>query len=332
MAEERKNAIARMLKYFNLVLFVVYPGLTVRIFRLFKCEAVMGGASTVLEADPSIVCGEDDWNGMKYTAYVFIVLYVVGIPLGTLMVLRKNRAALWDTKHKYHIYMMNAYGNLFEPYKERFYYWDVIEMNRKMVMTGGLILVGAGSSAQLFIAQWLTLIYMLLVLKLAPFRSLHDDWLSFVMSLQIMVTLMLAFALKTKGNNKSISTPTSKIDEGAYEDEIMGLIMVLLSWIALMCAVLCILLVVRELLHDHLSESESWKRLMAGKCCCRSKVTSCRRTKKETRQKQGRTQHDEHRKGTQDQRRNSQGKRGEQSGGHGRNNMRTQSKNGKRKR
>ena len=67
-------------------------------------------------------------------------------------------------------------------------------MIRKMIMTGGLVLVAEGSSAQLFIAQLVTLFYMLLVLKLAPFKSNHDDWLSFIMSVQIMVTLMLGFA------------------------------------------------------------------------------------------------------------------------------------------
>jgi|UPI0004B1A788 hypothetical protein len=153
-------------------------------------------------------------------------------------------------------------------------------MMRKMVMTGGLVLVAAGSSAQLFVAQLITLFYMLLVLKLAPFKSSRDDWLSFIMSVQIMVTLMLGFALKTKNNvNKNdISTGA----RSSYDNDVLGLLIVFLTGICLLSMALCFLMVVQELANDNLSENKCYNRVMSmyRKCKKVECKVSCNRNKK----------------------------------------------------
>ena len=120
---ERKSAVSRMLKYFNLVLFIVYPGLTVRIFRLFKCQPVLSDKTYVMEASPDIVCYDEEWNSLMVAAIVFGFIYVIGIPLSTFVILRANKKALWDKKHPNYEYMMQAYGNLYEPYLRKYWYW-----------------------------------------------------------------------------------------------------------------------------------------------------------------------------------------------------------------
>ena len=50
----------------------------------------------------------------------------------------------------------------------------------KMVMTGAMCVVAQGSAIQLAVATIVMLLYMLLVLKTAPFEEDSEDWSSFI--------------------------------------------------------------------------------------------------------------------------------------------------------
>ena len=241
-----------------------------QVFSLFKCIEIQTD-EYVLELDPGIKCYDEEWYGMSYAAYAFMIIYVLGIPLGTYMALRSNKAALWDEKHKYHVYYMSAFGNIYEPYLERYYYWDVIEMIRKMIMTGGLILVATGSSAQLLLAEIITLSYMLFVLKLAPFHSNHDDLLSFVTSLQIMLTLMLAFALKTDSLEQETNGAGGST---TYDSHVMGLMMAGLTIAVILCMFFCFCLVMQNLIKDNCSKSKTLMKIATCWSKCMDKVRS----------------------------------------------------------
>ena len=64
---------------------------------------------------------------------------------------------------------------------------------------------------QVLWAEVICLIYLLLVLKIAPFRYELDDWLAFAASLQLFLVFMAAFALKTDDPNDTV-----------YETQLMG--------------------------------------------------------------------------------------------------------------
>ena len=59
-----------------------------------------------------------------------------------------------------------------------------------MMLTGAMTIIAAGSSAQLVIALLIVLLNMLAVLKLAPFVDEADDWLSFLTSFQMVMTIL----------------------------------------------------------------------------------------------------------------------------------------------
>eukprot|EP00943_MAST-04B_sp_MAST-4B-sp1_P003134 g3134.t1 len=108
--------------------------------------------------------------------------------------------------------MESTYGSLYLPYKDNYWFWECVEMWRKMILTGGMVLVAPGSSAQVLLAEVVCLIYLLLVLKIAPFRYDLDDWLAFAASLQLFLVFMAAFALKTDDPNDTV-----------YEARLMGI-------------------------------------------------------------------------------------------------------------
>ena len=64
-------------------------------------------------------------------------------------------------------------------------------------------MIAAGSTAQVLVAALITLFFMLLVLKLAPYADGADDLLSFLTNLIMLLTLFGGFALITNDSKMS---------------------------------------------------------------------------------------------------------------------------------
>ena len=87
-----------------------------------------------------------------------------------------------------------------------------------VMLTGAMTIIQPGSSAQLVIALLVVLINMLFVLKLAPFADDADDYLSFLTSFQMLLTLLGGLLIKTDNP----SDPT-------YDSSKVGLVLVVVN-------------------------------------------------------------------------------------------------------
>ena len=72
----------------------------------------------------------------------------------------------------------------FDRYEPGFWYYEIFVLIKKMLLTGAIMVIAPGSSAQLLIAILIVLFFMLSVLKMGPFEADADYWLSFCTSLQ----------------------------------------------------------------------------------------------------------------------------------------------------
>ena len=61
------------------LVFLLYPGMGTKIFRMFKCTLV--GEKLYLVADFSVVCYEGEHVFATFVAILCIIVYVIGIPL-----------------------------------------------------------------------------------------------------------------------------------------------------------------------------------------------------------------------------------------------------------
>ena len=104
------------------LVLLIYPGLTVRIFQMFKCYPVPGFGGSVLHQDFSMTCYEGQHNMYIAMAVVAMVVYVFGIPLAILFVLFKNKAALFDETHSKHEEVAMEFGSLYIQYVSFFFF------------------------------------------------------------------------------------------------------------------------------------------------------------------------------------------------------------------
>ena len=67
-----------------------------------------------------------------------------------------------------------------------------------MLLTGGLILAGAGTVGQIIAGTLVSLLFLLLTTRVTPFVSDLDDALSFVCNLQQVLLYVVGLGLKTQ--------------------------------------------------------------------------------------------------------------------------------------
>ena len=196
----RKQQRAMMIKYVFSLALILYPGLCTRLFASLKQVTVQGLKSSthtgsVLAVDYSVEAFGDEHQPFVILCIVSMVIFVFGIPLAVFLALRSNRKYLYsqgttDEHHQRHHDCIDEFGTLYLQYEPDYWYWEVTVIFKKMLLTGAMTVIGAGSSAQLVIALLIVLVNLLLVLKLGPFVDSSDDWLSFLTSSQMFLTLL----------------------------------------------------------------------------------------------------------------------------------------------
>ena len=146
-----------------------------------------------------------------------MLIYVAGIPIITLAILYKYRRLIRSKKESQEKERLaKSLGSLYMQYKSTYYWWECLEMLKKMMLTGGLILLGPGSSAQVFLAVLIILGYLCLVLKCNPYQENDDDFLQFLATTTILLTLVAGMALRAD----------DAVTSGYYESGVMSTLLV----------------------------------------------------------------------------------------------------------
>jgi hypothetical protein len=231
LAIEKRASRDRLVFWINCVIFFVFPGLVVKIFKLFDCTRILDKIYLTVDLRQECWVGTHLWYFA--VGLCFVLIYVIGVPAYTLFMLYSRRASLYNTEHPEFFSTRRQWGGVFAQYEEEYFYWEVIEMVKKVILTGGLIIVAKGTSAQILVAEVICASYLLLVVRTLPYHSDADDLLQSVASISLLFTLMIVFAIKTDvPNNRE------------YNLESMGLLLTFLNTIVFLLAIFGICVVV----------------------------------------------------------------------------------------
>ena len=142
-----------------------------------------------LKGDYSIQCHNPLYNKMVIVAYISTV-YILALPTGTFIALWRQRKVILDadrTRNKgKSTEMMKGMHFLYENYKARSWYWELVEMSRKVIVTSGLILVGQESRSYIGLAWVVAGMYGVLF---AWNRPIQDAFENRLMTTSIAVTV-----------------------------------------------------------------------------------------------------------------------------------------------
>ena len=91
------------------------------------------GTNRTLTADYNVMCSFDDdeyFNGFV-TAWIFMVLYVAGVPLFIFFLLWSNRSHLHNSASPNHMMVYNQYGSLYSQYEKPYWWYEIMVLVKK---------------------------------------------------------------------------------------------------------------------------------------------------------------------------------------------------------
>ena len=205
--------------------YLVFNSVSTTIFKTFQCEHVGDDPVEYLRSDQSIDCDSPGHRLDKIYAMSMILVYPLGITVFYAYVLVKKRRELSSDERDRDTKLIKI-SFLWEMYKPRYWYFEVIECVRRLIMTGMLVLVRPGETTQVAVAMLFAIISIVLYTHLRPFENPHDNRLAIVSQWAIFFTLFAAMLIKTKVD-----------DEDDYDQTLFGLILVACNCTAFVLAI-----------------------------------------------------------------------------------------------
>lgn len=178
------------------VLFLVYSSVAHTIFEAFVCDKLDDGV-TYLRADYRLTCTSDRHRAFMAYAVVMAIVYPIGIPVAFSLWLFRHREVLSSrTKEMALPKEVHSFRDLWEPYKPRHFYYEIVEYARRVVLTGISAFIYPGTSAQIAIVLFLAVSFALLTEVLSPFEEILDTWLYRAGACVVSLSMYMALLLK----------------------------------------------------------------------------------------------------------------------------------------
>ncbi|CAN0158848.1 unnamed protein product, partial [Ascophyllum nodosum] len=159
---------------------MMYSSVSYTIFQTFVCDSLDSGVA-YLRADYDLVCWTTTHVMFMAYAGIMVLVYPVGIPAvfaWMLFINRNDIKSAEDTTNGSRVPPESeAIKGLWAPYKPSRYYYEVIECCRRITLTGLVVFIYPGSTAQVAIEALLAFVFSSLSEIISPFVEPLDAWL-----------------------------------------------------------------------------------------------------------------------------------------------------------
>ncbi|XP_078376644.1 uncharacterized protein LOC144659979 [Oculina patagonica] len=179
-----------------------------------------------MNADYSIECQGTKYDQWLIVAYISTA-YIVALPVSSFIVLWRQRRTILATMDtevfqvpESGMEMISGLRFLYENYHHRAWYWELVEMSRKVILTSGIILVGHESRSYIGLA-WVTAgLYGMLFSWIKPIRDVTENRLMATSLAVTVVNLAIGAVSRIPAENITASKDT-------YTDAVLFKILVL---------------------------------------------------------------------------------------------------------
>ena len=159
-----------------------------------------------------------------------------------------------------HRLFKKQFGSIYENYTEECYYFDLVDLFRRLILTGGLILVGEHSIVQSLLGILTCILWFGLVAIKFPYKSYWDNILSITLSLGLLLSLVCGFGLELYRSRRLLND-----EENGYEQVLFDWLLIIMTCGCLVSGVTGLILTLpfcRSMLVKYLSKKENTRLIM----------------------------------------------------------------------
>jgi hypothetical protein len=189
---ERATMKAEGMSKFFLLIFLMYPSVTNRIFDAFPCRN-LGYGSSVLLADYKIHCEDDVHTWLFLVSLGLVLLWPIGLPAFLLYTMYTKKALLLAKDED----TMAQFDFVVGDYKIEYWYWEIIEFSRKLVLAGLISLVGRGTVGQAVLGTVIAFGYFAAAFRERPYNSTKLNRIKIFTEIQLFGILLVCTVLQT---------------------------------------------------------------------------------------------------------------------------------------
>ena len=167
-----------------------------------------------MKADYSIQCQGTKYNYWLTVAYISTA-YIIALPVTSFIVLWRKQRVMVASKEMDELQapvsgleLVSGLGFLFENYEHRAWYWELVEMSRKVILTSGLILVGQESRSYIGLAWVIAGMYGMLFSWIKPIADATENRLMATSLAVTVVNLGVGAVSRIPAENISASIDT----------------------------------------------------------------------------------------------------------------------------
>ena len=196
-ASARKQVAAVCLSL--LVFFICLPSVSSSIFSTWVCEqyevAPGGEVVSFLLKDPTVECSTHTHTVSMAVAVVMLLLWPVGMLVLFGCILFFNRTDLRAGKPR--STSGKAASFLTSGFRNEFFYWELVELSRRLLVTGWLLLIPFQEMfARLVFALFVSLLFLTLTAVARPWSRTEDNVLALVSQCALVVAFGTCLVIK----------------------------------------------------------------------------------------------------------------------------------------
>jgi hypothetical protein len=216
-----------------LMLLLMYPSIANQAFSIFRCRSIPGIAEkTFMEKDLSVQCLEGTHLEYLFIAAAAIAVYAVGVPAFCFWLLYKHREHLHDHSKGEHALIRHRLGGLYLHMEEKWYFWEILVLIFKLLLTGLMCVVAQESPYQALVGFLICAVYAMMLLRETPYYADSADRLAITVGMSLSLTLLGGY-IATENGAKAESEEQKEfldtLDAGLLAINIVPVIVFLLN-------------------------------------------------------------------------------------------------------
>ena len=196
------RGVRRTLPLVLFALFALVPSVCATIFSTFSCQAFgfddddddgeVNLTRSFLYADYAVECSGEDYEALRALATGFVVIWAVGVPALFLALLLSSRStAVWAAP------LWHAVGFLHSEYEPQLYFWELLELTRKLLLTGFVFLMPQQQSTlRIVFAILMSIGYHTLLQAASPYKQRSTFFVATALSLTLQCALLAALLIR----------------------------------------------------------------------------------------------------------------------------------------